>query len=434
MTNNLKREWKKYAVFAGMGLLFAGAVTLILFMPSEKGEKEKQADGLNMEVPAPAPAEMAGDKEKAYEQEQYRQMQQERMKTLADFTDMVNEVKQPKEDDLSLVPESENTKASARTTGRRGSSPAPAQGSATAYRDMNRTLGAFYETPGESEQVKQVKQLKDEVDALKSRLESPPKSTGMEDQLVLMEKSYQMASRYLPAQAGVPQQDSPSEPAAKAVAAKNGKTSVVPVAGIQQQVVTALNRPVSDAEFVEAFGRERNTGFHSAETGSVSTGRRNTVRACIHDDQTVSDGLEAQRNVRIRLVEPMLAGSAVIPANTILTGLARIGERMDVVISSIEYMGRIYATEIVIFDVDGQRGIAIPPSMEVNAAKEAAAGAGSDMGTGFTFNQSAGQQIAADLGRGVIRGTSQYISKKMRVVKVHLKAGYQVLLLPKENL
>jgi conjugative transposon TraM protein len=129
----------------------------------------------------------------------------------------------------------------------------------------------------------------------------------------------------------------------------------------------------------------------------------------------------------------MSAGGTVIPAHTILTGQARMGERLEVSVTSIEYMGRIYATDILVYDVDGQRGIAIPPSMEVNAIKEVAANTGSSMGTSITFSQSAGQQIAADVGRGVVQGTSQYIAKKMRVVKIHLKAGHQVFLLPKEN-
>ena len=39
-----------------------------------------------------------------------------------------------------------------------------------------------------------------------------------------------------------------------------------------------------------------------------------------------------------------------------------------------------------------------------------------------------GAQLASDLGKGLIQGTSQYIAKKMRTVKVHLKAGYRVML------
>ena len=41
--------------------------------------------------------------------------------------------------------------------------------------------------------------------------------------------------------------------------------------------------------------------------------------------------------VRIRLTEPMQADGTAIPVHTILTGQARIGERLDVNITSGEY-------------------------------------------------------------------------------------------------
>ena len=40
----------------------------------------------------------------------------------------------------------------------------------------------------------------------------------------------------------------------------------------------------------------------------------------------------------------------------------------------------------------------------------------------------AGAQIASDLGKGVIQGVSGYVAKKMRTVKVTLKAGHRLLL------
>ncbi|MCA6058126.1 conjugative transposon protein TraM, partial [Bacteroides thetaiotaomicron] len=46
----------------------------------------------------------------------------------------------------------------------------------------------------------------------------------------------------------------------------------------------------------------------------------------------------------------------------------------------------------------------------------------------INISTNAGAQLASDLGKGLIQGTSQYIAKKMRTVKVHLKAGYRVML------
>ena len=62
--------------------------------------------------------------------------------------------------------------------------------------------------------------------------------------------------------------------------------------------------------------------------------------------------------------------------------------------------------------------------------KEIAANAGSGLGSSITITDDAGTQLLSDLGRSVIQGTAQYVGQKMRQVKVTLKAGYRVLLLP----
>ena len=64
---------------------------------------------------------------------------------------------------------------------------------------------------------------------------------------------------------------------------------------------------------------------------------------------------------------------------------------------------------------------------EVTVSK-AAAGMGGSMGSSISISTDAGAQIASDLGKGVIQGVSQYITKKMSTVKVTLKAGHRLLL------
>ena len=81
-----------------------------------------------------------------------------------------------------------------------------------------------------------------------------------------------------------------------------------------------------------------------------------------------------------------------------------------------------------VYDTDGQEGIFIPGSMELNAAKKVAANMGTSMGSSINISSDAGAQLASDLGKGLIQGTSQYIAKKMRTVKVHLKSNYRVML------
>ena len=70
--------------------------------------------------------------------------------------------------------------------------------------------------------------------------------------------------------------------------------------------------------------------------------------------------------------------------------------------------------------------------MEMNAVREVAANMGGSLGSSINISTNAGAQLASDWVK-LIQGTSQYIAKKMRTVKVHLKAGYKVLLYQDRN-
>lgn len=131
----------------------------------------------------------------------------------------------------------------------------------------------------------------------------------------------------------------------------------------------------------------------------------------------------------------MRAGRHILPKNSLLTGEGRIqGERLNVNIVRVEHDGVIIPVELTVHDNDGQEGIFIPGSMETSVVKEAAANLGQSLGTGISItNQSAKDQLLSELGRGAIQGVSQYISRKMREEKVHLKAGYTLMLYQKDN-
>ena len=96
----------------------------------------------------------------------------------------------------------------------------------------------------------------------------------------------------------------------------------------------------------------------------------------------------------------------------------------------MQYEGNVIPIELQVYDLDGGAGISVPVSEEISAVKEIAANAGSGLGSSITITDDAGTQLLSDLGRSVIQGTAQYIGQKMRQVKVTLKAGYRVLLLP----
>ena len=86
--------------------------------------------------------------------------------------------------------------------------------------------------------------------------------------------------------------------------------------------------------------------------------------------------------VRLRLLEPMAVAGRTIPRGAVVVGTGKIqGERLDIEITSLEYDGTIIPVELAVYDTDGQPGIFIPNSMEMNAVREVAANMGGSLGS-----------------------------------------------------
>lgn len=435
LTEEERQRRKKFIIYPLMFLLFAGSMWLI-FAPSEK-EGQKQTKGFNTEVPDPTAAELIGDKKKAYEKEMMEEKEQERSRAMQSLSSMFGEMTggQPEQSSEELALK---TDLSERDNGFGSRTAAPQDGfhaSASAYQDINRTLGSFYEAPREDPEKEELRARLAELENRMSSEQHSPAIT-VNDQMALLEKSYQLAAKYMPSGGGQSSSnmalasDGETASEGKAVATtRNGKAVAFPVSPVSEQVVSALAQPMSDSTFRSEYVKERNYIFHTA-IGTAPLTEKNTISACVHTRQTVTDG----QTVRFRLLEPMQVSGKEIPRNTSVVGVAKIqGERLNVLISSLEYHGNIIPVELAVYDTDGQAGIFIPGSMERSAAKEIVAGMGTSAGSSMNFSTDAGAQLAADLGKGLIQGTSQYFSKKMRTVKVHLKAGYKVLLYQPDN-
>ena len=397
------RRRRKMLVYPLMLLVFGGAMWLI-FAPSESGEPLQ--DGFNVEVPMPEEKGMPSDKRAAYELQAFERRQKEKMNTLQDLAVAESDGNDGADEDVFQTQEpAEAGQSSIRT-------------SADAYRDINRQIGSFYTQP-EPEDDQKTLELEWRIQELERQAEEDRRAKeAADEQLRLMEKSYEMASRYLP------QNDVKSVP----TTAGTDKPKAVPVTQVSEQVVSRLAQLMSDAEFMERYSRPHNMGFHTV-TDQAHTAGRNSIRACIYRTVTVSDGKEAE----IRLLEPVEVGDTYIPANTVLTATARInGERMDLSVTSVAYKGTIMPVELEVYDTGGMKGISVPGSQELTALKEMAANMGSTMGSSISISTDAGAQLASDLGRGVIQGMSQYLSTKFHTVRVTLKAGHEVLLVARK--
>lgn len=431
LTEEQRQKQKKFIIYPLMGLIFA-VVMWLIFAPSET-EKAQEQVGFNTDVPAPADNKLVDDKQTAYEQEMLSRKQQERKSQMQDLASMFggNE-DEPQGDDLYYDEPQAEPQRSYYGGGSGSSQPRETiHASANAYRDMNRTLGNFYEQPKEDPEKEEMRKELEQLREMAYNKQTEQDVAA--DQLALLEKSYELAAKYMPS--GGQGQPMPGQPTTNVTttptttkqseAYKNGKAQMNTIGEVREQVVSGLSQPMSDSTFITEYSQERNMGFHTA-VGTVGQSEKNTIKACIHENQTITDG----QAVRMRLLEPMRAGETVIPRNALVTGLGKIaGERLAISITSLEYKGLIIPVELTVIDSDGQEGIFIPGSMEIDAVREIAANLGGNLGTTINLNQqSAGNQLLTDLGKGAIQGTSQYIAKKMRTIKVHLKAGYNLML------
>lgn len=90
------------------------------------------------------------------------------------------------------------------------------------------------------------------------------------------------------------------------------------------------------------------------------------------------------QTVKLRLLEPLQAGNVIVPKNSLVSGSAKVqGERLEILVSSLEYAGNIIPVELAVYDSDGQKGLSVPSSLEQEAAKEAMANIGA--GPGYEY-------------------------------------------------
>lgn len=397
-----RRGLSKLLVYPLMVLLFAGSLWLI-FRPSEDGtEAVGGSGGFNTEMPSPESKGLPGSKVDAYRDGEMAEKAERRKGSLIEIaemldTDTTGKVALP---DVPLtgkpVAENENEEGTP-------------QSSVAAYQDMNRTLAGFY-SPAE---VSQDDEVSRRIAEIERRLDSEPeKESSFDEKVALMEKSYELAARFggnATAKTDVPVQ-TVNEPKAE------------PVKAERPCVVSRLGQKDDTDSIVE-------DRFNTA-VGTLEAVEKNTIAACVHGTQTVTDG----QALRLRLLEPMRVGGRPVPEWTVITGLTRLqGERMEVEIEAVSHNGSVLPVELEVYSTDGQKGILVPNSLENDAAREIAAGMGGAVESGISISTDAGAQIVSDVGRGLIRGVSQYFTKKARTVKITVKAGYRLLLHPPEK-
>ena len=403
---------KKPIIFMLMGAVFLGCMYLI-FKPVEN-KSTIELIGLNDSVPQATSIDLQDDKQKAYEEAMLEQKNLEKRNSLLSLSDYW------KEDDIdSTTPVlSEDENGAPNDIGRN------ANPSLDSYRNAQNTLGTFYQSDN-SETLQLRKQLDELKEQLAKKNETP--IDPVESQLELMEKSYQMAAKYLPTNTVSNEQS--KEKQMSFSSSSTQKEAFVAFTPNHKKVVSALYREPIDSTFMANWSETRNLGFYTVGKTEKQMQPNNSIRAVIQETQL----LRGEGSVRLRLLQVAKTANYIIPSGTVMTAIAKFQQgRLQMKISSIELDGNIIPVSITVYGLDGQEGLFVPYSPEMSALTEMGTNMSHTSGSNIMMTNSAGQQIVGDLSRGVVQGISGYFSKKMKTPKVTLKAGHQVFLVSKK--
>lgn len=378
-TTEAERKMRmKYLVAFPAMFLTTGIILWLIF--DSFGDGAATTNGFNQNMPEPDAQEITADKRDAYA------AQKDTVRVATDTIPHVDSIPQSVDE-----PEPDMVEASDQ-----------------AYQQVLASLQDFY-IP-EDNSASQMAELQARIDELEAQNAMAQQQGQQPNEMELMEQSYKLAAQYLGTGNGGQQAVIVDEPE------KDRK--VMPVNQVNRNVVSSLSASTD------------NTRSFSTAVGTKHKNFKNTISACIATDQSVTDG----QSVRLRTLEPMWIGNSLLPKNTSIVGVARLqGERLEIKIESIEALGCIMEVDLSVYDSDGQEGINIPNSMESDALHEIGANMGSTMGSSINLTTNAGAQLASDVGKGLINGVSQYLNKKLRTVKVHLKSGYKIMLKQNEQ-
>ena len=406
MDKKQQEQLRKGLVFGGLGLICALSLWFI-FAPSDK-DKAAEQEGLNKDIPEATVRQLTDNKLKSYELGDKSASESETQAEIGRLSDYFTE--EPAS--LEAQGQSSSTKI---------------EGSLQRYEENKRLLSSFYATDPNAEERDALRAENEDLREALRKKESE-EDDEEEKQLRLMERSYQMASKYLPKGGGLP---------AKAFLRAEERTIVEPeaesalqeprmeVLAVPKHMVSSLAQPMADSTFMQEYGsKERHLGFHAA-LAQPSSVQRNTLPVVVDHTTILREG----DYVALRLLESVHIGELRIPRQSLLIAQAKLGgNRLHLLVKSLEIGGRIIPVKLSAYDLDGQEGIYIPGAEQVSALKEMGANIGGSVGTSFTFASSAKDQIISEAARGVMQGASQLLQKKLRTLQVTLKGGYRLFL------
>ena len=153
----------------------------------------------------------------------------------------------------------------------------------------------------------------------------------------------------------------------------------------------------------------------------VSYGVRPFRCMFVRDQKLVSG-----QRVTLRLLEDLPLYGVIIPANTHLSAICKIGDRLELQVRSLEMNGRIIPLTLDAYDTDGLQGIYCPETASSKASKRAADDAVSTAGQTFGG-------LVGDIASTVIRTGASIAKSATGELSVSVVSGYEFYLVKSEK-
>jgi conjugative transposon TraM protein len=152
---------------------------------------------------------------------------------------------------------------------------------------------------------------------------------------------------------------------------------------------------------------------------------QNGIAAQVHQNQTLTNGSV----IKLCLKQDIYINDNCIPKETFVFGTCTLNEdRLLVNVSSIRYQNSIYPVGLKLYDLDGLEGIYVPGAIGRDVAKESADGS-LQMLELSSFDPT----LKAKAATAGIGAAKNFMSRKTKQIKLHIKAGYRVLLLDQKS-
>jgi hypothetical protein len=193
---------------------------------------------------------------------------------------------------------------------------------------------------------------------------------------------------------------------------------------IQHPESKKIDTPVISALIVETNNDSVVNGFYGFDNVSDQK-NDNAIQAVVQENQSlVSGGV-----IRLRLMQDIYINKAKIPVGTFLSGEVTLdNERLHVSVSSIRSASSIYPVKLELYDMDGLSGIYVPGAITRDVAKQSA-----DNSLQLVDMTSMDPSLKAQATAAGISTAKSLLSKKVKLLRVMVKAGYRVLLHNKYN-